>query len=324
MFKFFLKIIAPDNQIHLLDQACMPSGSGLIQWLRFFLFPYRRPLRAYFVYRLFRYTYFSLLPVAVGFCVDRLQSGDFAQNLNFYGPIGGIYLFIYAMLLANTWVFKKELVLTENASRSLALLGMSVLHSLPVEWHSQYPTGRKLELVMDARRGLLELLRVIRWQAMPIVGSLVGVTISLFIFKGPAYFVILLPLFSTLYLFCSWYFNRPVAKLYETYKDINSKLIAKLYEFSSSIVTVKSLSLEKFIENKAYKLESDSQVSKSKIYTVIFRRWFFVNGVAALFLVLISVLAVRAALMQQITPGSCAGIIMLFYSLWVSLEGISV
>lgn len=85
-----------------------------------------------------------MLPAAVGFYVDKLQSGEFQESPGYYSILGFCFLFLYSLMLVNSWVFKKELILTENASRSLSLFGMSILHSLPIKWHANQATGRKL------------------------------------------------------------------------------------------------------------------------------------------------------------------------------------
>ena len=313
-----------DIQIVKLDLEKSPKSDHLLKWMTYFLSPYLKPLSYFIGYRIFRYAYFAMLPVMVSYFVDGFQLNKIYSEYDHYAWLGTIYIFIYVFMLSNSWIFKRELIYTENASRSISILGLSILNRLPLEWHFDNASGKKIDIVMDARKSFFDLLMIFRWQFMPILGTLVGVCSSIFFIKAPVYLSLYYFLFAFSYLYTSWFLNKPVAKLFDNYKETFSKLLSRLYEFSSSILTIRSLGLENYVENKSYENEILAKDAKDKIYNIVFRRWFIVNSVAGIFLVIFSFSAFQECYNGSISTGAAASIIMLFYTLWTTLEGISV
>ncbi len=312
-------------QIKTLDPKAMPPrGANVFSWIMYFIIPYKNVLFPFFIYRVFRYSVFALLPAFLGYFLDGYVSNRIASHSGYYNSIAIAYLSLYVVLLSTPWIFKLESIVSENSSRSLALLGMKLLNSMPMSWHMDQSSGRKIDVVSEGRRGLFELIILFRWQMIPVVGNLIGAFLMVLIFEGPIYYAALIVLFVFLYLFSAWHFGKPLVACFKEYRETYSKLLARFYEFSSSALTIKALSLEPYLESQGRILEDGARDSALYIYEANFKKWTKVNLITSTFLVFLVVWGFRDLTLNNLTPGAYSSLLMLFIYTWNSLEGLSV
>lgn len=312
-------------QIKTLDPKAMPpKGASVFSWIWYFFVPYKNILAPYLVYRIFRYTTFALLPAFLGFYLDGYVTNKIATEAFFYNSLAIVYLSIYSILACNLGIFKLESTAAENASRSLALLGMKMLNTLPVSWHIDQASGRKIDIVNEGRRGLFELSILFRWQMIPVVGNIIGTCVMVMIFSGPRHYAVSMILFAFLYLFSAWHFGKPLVQCFKNYRETYSKLLSRFYEFSSSALTVKSLSLEPYLESQGMSLENSARDSAIFIYAANYSKWTKVNLTTVVFLLFFTISGFRDLSINVLTPGAFSSLLMLFIYMWNSLEGLSV
>jgi ABC-type multidrug transport system fused ATPase/permease subunit len=308
-----------------LDIDKMPkNGSNVFVWILYFIKPYKNVFIPFFFYRIFRFSIFALLPTFIGFFIDAYSTGNINLNPNFYYSLAIVYLGLYVPMLALPGVFKLEGILSENASRSLALLGLKILNKLPISWHMSQSSGRKMDIVNEARRSLFDFMLLFRWQMVPVLGNLIGASIMILVFNGPIYYALLMILFVFVYLSAAWHFGKPLVKSFSIFRETNAKLVARLYEFASSAITVKALSLERFLEREGLRLEEEARDSAVSIYNANFSKWTKVNLITIAFLLFFILRGYFDLLNSHLTPGAFSSILMLFIYVWSGLDGLSV
>jgi ABC-type bacteriocin/lantibiotic exporter with double-glycine peptidase domain len=134
--------IPPKIHVHKPD-SIPKEGTGVLQWIIFFLFPYKKVLIYFLVYRIFRSTIIYSFPTFVGFVIDGVikYQNDFLISQSFY--ISLIYLAVYVLLIVTPYLFFFETLAYENANRSLSLLGVYFLNSASIPWHIEHSSGKK-------------------------------------------------------------------------------------------------------------------------------------------------------------------------------------
>ena len=300
------------------DKAPMHTGN-IFAWMWYFLLPYKNIVIGFTAYRTVRYTIISLFPLLTGLMIDGLNSGKAMENPGFYFTILGIYavLFFFCMLQI---LFKWEVAAYEKASRGLTLYGIKHLNKLSLNWHEKEGSGGKLQRVMTGRKGFQEFTRYVRWDAFPLVGDITAIIITIFVAKLPIIYFLLFMGFVATYLFCSWYFARPYFGLYDKFNEKFEKLLSGVYEFVSSIRTVKSFHLSNYIDDKANRLEEVGQEAIIDAYTVNLIRWMICNVIGGIWMFGITGLGFYWTLQGEITIGAYASTILLTTYLWSSCE----
>lgn len=312
-------------EIKLLNfENLPPKGSGTLSWILYFIAPYKKVAYPYLIYRILRFTTFSLYPTFIGILIDLYQKQTDLIQADFETSFIFSYLTLYTLFLISPWIFKYESLAYENSSRGLALLGLKILNHLPLSWHIEHSSGRKLEIINDARRGYFELMVLFRWQMLPVIGSLISSVVMVGLFKGPAYYSISLVAFTFTYLLCAWHFGKPLFFHQNQYKNDTARIIAKLYEFASSALTVKSLALENYLEKTGLQIETKGRDSAISIYNANFFKWTIINILTACFVLFFCLVGYHDLKQGALSTGAYSGLLMLFIYLWSSLEGLSV
>ena len=310
--------------IRLPDRKDMPTDStSLLRWILFFIAPYKGTVYAYLVYRVFYFTAFGLIPLFIGFAINGLESGDAFERPVFYSCVVIGYLLFCTILSGNVWVFHFEMCTHEKISRALTLLSMQHVTSLPLTWHEQQGSGGKMQRIMTARKGFIELAIIFRWTIMPITGSLFGVIISIITLDAPLYYLLIYALFFASYVFVSLYFGRSVPELYNRFNQKFESLLSGVYEFASAIRTVKSFGLQRYMNHQAMDLETQGQNAIANVYSKIFRRWCFLHMTGFFWTTLLVGLGFWGTVQGWHSVGVFAAVYFLAENMWRDLERVS-
>jgi len=310
--------------IRLPRKEDMPvSSDSLIRWLLFFCKPYNHVIVPFVLYRLFRFTVMALVPLVIGIIINAFGTGEIrADPLPYIGLMVG-YFGIYAVLLSTLQVFYYEANAFEKISRAMTLFGMDHITGLPLEWHEREGSGGKLQRIMTARNSFSDLERNFRWVMMPIAGGLVGVTISVITLNAPWFYFLMYMGFAASYVGASWWMGRPVIKLYDRYNQTFEKLLSGVYEFVSSIRTVKALALEDYISTRAHMLEGQGHTAYKGVMARVFLRWTVLNTLCAFWLCLFAGIGFLGAYEGWLTPGAFAATFFLAFNLWLAVDSLA-
>lgn len=133
--------------------------SNIFAWIFYFLSPYKWLLSGFMSYRIFRQTIFALPPVLIGLLINALENGDFTQNTESYILYFTIFMvFYFVSHIASICV--PEISALEKVFRSFTIYSINHLNKLPMSWHEQQGSGKKIQRVMTARRGFQALFSI--------------------------------------------------------------------------------------------------------------------------------------------------------------------
>lgn len=293
--------------------------SNIVPWMWYFLLPYKWYITAFFSYRAVRYMWLSLLPVAIGYVIEGLETGDAATNTAHYLWFICGFMAVYTIVIINI-IFTPEIAFFEKASRAMTLYGINHLNKLPLSWHETQGSGGKLQRVMTGRKGFQELTRHIRWDFFPLVGDVLAITVSFMIMDIPVSYAPYFALFILTYLGASWYFALPFLKLYDRFHDKFEGLLAGVYEFVSAIRTVKAFHLNETIHKRASALEEAGQESIMATFFANLFRWSICNVIAAFWLFFFAWYGFYDVLDGHMSAGAFAATFFLAYRMWFSCE----
>ncbi len=301
------------------DKAPLHTSS-VVRWMWFFTSPYKATVLSFAAFRMVRYTIFGLIPIVIGYVIDGFESGALMADPGYYAWVLFGFLAVYWLVLTPNIIFTPEVRAYEKASRALTLFSIAHLNSLPLEWHERNESGKKLQRVMTGRRGYQEMARHLRWDVFALLGQTVAIGISFFLVVMPDYYLALYILFALTYGLASWHFAKPYFNLYDKFNQTFENLLGGVYEFVSSIRTVKSFHLERYVENAGLVLEGQGQHAIVRAYHQNLLRWSIVNAIAGFWLIVFAGLGFKLTLDGDMTPGVFAATFFLAFRLWSELE----
>lgn len=307
------KIILPPA-----DKAPLHTGNIAV-WIWYFLSPWKWRVCAFFLFRAFRYMWLSLIPVAAGYMINGLESGDAMVNTDHYVTFLLAFMLVYFICMINV-VFIPETRVYEKASRALTLYSINHLNALSLRWHEAQGSGGKLQRVMTGRKGLQELGRHLRWDFFKLVGDILAVCVSLYFMDIPLSYAPYYAGFIASYLLCSWYFARPFLKLYDRFHQKFENLLSGVYEFVSAVRTVKAFHLNHVIDERAKVLEEQGQQAIMKTFASNLLRWTICNFVGAIWVFVFAWKGFFDVLNGELTAGAYASVFFLATHMWFSCE----
>lgn len=319
-----MSTIPPSDTIIMPPREKAPVHTGSVAaWMWYFMSPYKWTIIGFTIYRLIRCTIFGLIPIVIGFVIDGFESGAVMEDPGYYAWMLFGFMAVYWLVLTPNIIFVPEARVFEKASRALTLYSISHLNSLPLEWHERNESGKKLQRVMSGRRGLQELCRHLRWDISMLVGQVIAIGISFFLVDMPPYYLALYLAFGLTYGAASWYFARPYFTLYDKFNQSFESLLGGVYEFVSTIRTVKSFHLEKYVETRGHVLEGQGQHAIIRAFSQNLLRWSIANGIAGFWLIVFAAVGFTLTMDGDMTAGVFAGTFFLALRLWSELEVIA-
>ncbi len=305
------------------SDAPLHSGS-VLRWILFFISPYKKIVWSFVAYRFIRFSYFASLPAIIGFIIDAVSEGRFAADPWLYAGGLGLYFTFFALMQITNLIFCIEVNAWEKLQRGMTLFSLRHLTRLPLDWHEAQGSGGKLQRVMTARKALDSLGMMMRWTFIPVASSLIGVVISMIALDAPWFYIPLYFLFFVSYFITSWYFGRPVEKLYDKFNKKFEKLLSGVYEFVSSIRTVKAFALDRHILERGYALEMEGQQAIQRVIWQIFFRWTIMNAVGVFWILTFVAIGLTGTLQGWLSVGTFTATFFLALSVLSGLEQIAI
>lgn len=300
------------------EKAPVHTGNIFI-WMWYFLSPYKWTIGWSFAFRTIRYTWFSLLPIVVGYIIDAFETGKAFENPDYYLTILIVYMVGFFIALMNI-IFIPEASAVQKAMRAQTLFSVNHLNKLSLTWHEAQGSGGKLQRVMTGRRGYEEILRHIRWDLFPLIGSIVAVFVTYFITDIPTYYLFMYLAFVASYIFVSWLLARPYLRLYDVFNSKFEKLLSGVYEFMSAVRTVKAFNIGRYIYRRADTLEEVGQKAIMDAYSINLVRWTASNIVGGFWIFLFAWLGFQNTLNGSMSAGLYASTFFLSLYIWGNCE----
>lgn len=308
------------NTIILPPENKAPLHSGnVLRWIWYFLSPWKWGVFFFLGYRSMRYMWLSLVPLAIGFLVNGLESGAAFDDTGHYITIMLMFMGGYLFFMINI-IFVLEVRIVERAARALTLYSINHLNSMPLNWHEEQGSGGKLQRVMTGRKGFQELLRHMRWDLFKLVGDILAITVTFFVMDVPWEYAPYYVLFISSYLIASWYFALPFLHLYDSFHQKFEDLLSGVYEFVSAIRTVKAFHLNQTIFNRARDLEEIGQEAIMKTFKSNLTRWTICNVIGASWLFFFAWTGFHDVLDGKLSAGAFTTIFFLAANMWASCE----
>ncbi len=300
------------------EKAPLHTGN-IFSWMWYFLSPYRLAIIGFFSLRTARHTWFSLLPIVMGFIIDALSTGKAAENPDFYVTIIIVYMVGFGIFLIN-YVYVREAAAVQKAIRAITLYSINHLNKLSLSWHENQGSGGKLQRVMTGRKGFDEILRHVRWDLFPLIGDMFAIIISAIITDIPIFYIWMYLGFISTYLFTSWYFARPYLRLYDKFNAKFEKLLSGVYEFVSAIRTAKAFHIGGYINKKAEALETSGQEAVMNAFSTNLMRWTISNLVGGIWIFLFIWIGFHQVLEGNMTAGMYTSTFFLATYIWHNCE----
>ena len=293
--KFFVKA-KPYNYSEL------PKSNSFFVWFWFFIEPKwlffaitLKRIVIIFIWALAPLVIQKIIDIAVNFPVS--EASQKIEKL----------LLVYLGLIVFSYVLQLGQVVMQNyfnmIKRQFSLFAFKYIVSLPTAWHELEGTGNKLQRIVTARNAFFDIALVYFYQGLDFVGTLLMALVAIIITDTPLIFMLYLVVYIVGYVSLALFFGKNENKhSYEIAKHFEQTL-GKTYEFASSIVTVKSLSLLPFISKNAWKKEMQSQKVSHKLAVSIRIKWFVINNFRAISFVLLAFFAWHAFSVGSISIG---------------------
>lgn len=310
-----------EHDIRLPDAAKMPSGSSsFLRWIWYFLAPYKATFLTFSVIRAVRFIILSLLPLAIGKTIDAFDKGwAFEDPWKIILFMAG-YMAMYGAALLSIRVFARESAMQDRLIRGMTLFSIAHMNKLPLHWHEAQGSGGKMQRIMTARNSIKQLYNIYKWTVIPFVGSLIGIVASVIAIDAPFYFMLMYIGFGMTFFAAAWATGRPLPELHNKHNKLLERLLSGVYEFVSSVRTVRAFHMQDYIERRAQIAEGEGHEAMRGVFRAIFRKWSILNMTGFFWMALFVALCIAGIFKGAMTTGAFATVFFLAHSLWTMLE----
>lgn len=301
----------------------MPVASdSFFRWLHFFLSPYFGTFVAFTIVRVVRFAIISMLPLAIGYTINAFDHGWAFQNPQKLLTIIVGYMVLYGVALLSIRVFARESAMQDRMIRGMTLFSIAHMNKLPLSWHEAQGSGGKMQRIMTARNSVKQLYNIYKWSVTPFIGTMIGIISSIAMIDAPWYFILIYVGFVASFFTMAWYTGRPLPGLHNKHNKLLEKLQSGVYEFVSSVRTVRAFHMQDYIESRARLFEGEGHGAMRAVFGAIFRKWSLLNMTSYFWLSLCVGLGLHGMFTGAMTTGAFATVFFLANNLWSMLENV--
>jgi len=305
-----------------LKNKNIPKNGNFFSRIWFFISSYKFQFSLYLINRILFFIWFALVPFFIKELVDFVNSPEFSQNPEW------AYFYIYLLWwLMFTWfilwlirVF--EIWLRDKIKRQFTIFATEHSLNLWLDWHENQWSWNKMQRIFTAREAIKNLIQLFYW---PVLRFIVAVSVMILAiwFSAPFIFIALIISYILIYVIFATILSKSFEKLQAEVDEFYEKVIGKVYEFASSVSTIKFFNLENFVKKRS--LESE-WVMYWKVWSLnvnIQFRTFFLNIISWIFFVLIWFLSVKYLIEWKISIWVAVMLIYYIWELWDYVESIA-
>lgn len=307
-----------ERRLRPLDPARAPRGRGFLAWMAFAIGPYRRTFWLVALVMMARHTVAAAIPMFFSYFIALVAEGGlgFGEAMGVAAP----YLAVFALFLAGVAVLYPQLTMVDLAMRSLGMYALDRMIAMDTAWHEAKASGAKGQKINKGRESFKILLDSFFWSILAQVGLFVSLGASIAVLEVP-------PLFYALYLlFGLSYFALAVLTLpalrhrFDRFYAAVEELFANVYDFLSSVTTIKIFTLERPILRRAREVEMVGHRAARHLFRFQGLRWVLLNLLAGGWIVAIFVLALYFATTGAIPLEAFTLILVFTVTAWMRFE----
>lgn len=299
------------------------KNANFLQWLWFFIRPYKIPFILHSLNRFARFLFISLQPFVIGKIIDAVQSGSALVDpwavwlwIIILGVISSI---VYLMLLFGIHESKTM----GKIYRGMTLYSVEHLMQLSLSWHEAEGSGGKMQRIMTARESIKRLLELYFYYYIIFAGSFAAVVVSVLLLDAPLFMIGLFIAFIASYFTVAMVMRRSLPKHYTKHNIAHENLSNKVYDYISAIRTVKTFALKPFILGRAHEGEHAGYNALIPVHVINYKMWILFNFTGLFWVLTILSLSFLSIQQGVMSIGAYAALAFLALKVWGELEGIA-
>ncbi|MGQ9371112.1 ABC transporter ATP-binding protein [Azospirillum sp. ST 5-10] len=309
---------AHDRRLRRLDPARAPRGDGFAAWLWFAVGPYRTTFAVTGAVMTVRHTVAASIPLFFSYFVAAVAAGgmDFASAMAAAAP----YLVVFVLYLAAIAVLFPQLATVDLAVRSLGLYALDRVIAMDTAWHEDVASGAKGQKINKGRDSFKILLDTFFWALLAQVGLFVSLGAAVATLDVPPVFYALYLLFGASYVAVALATLPALRRRFDRVYAAVEELFANVYDFLSSVTTIKIFTLERPILQRARAVELDGHDAGRRLFRLQALRWMGLNLTAGLWMIVIFVVALERATAGAMPLEAFTVVLMFTVGAWMRFE----
>ncbi len=307
-----------DRRLRPLDPDRAPRGRSFLAWMWFVVRPYRVPLFAVAVVMTLRHCVAAAIPLFFSYFVGLVATGgmDFAAAMATAAP----FLAGFALFLATIAFLYPQLATIDLATRSLGLYALDRIIAMDTAWHEAMASGAKGQKINKGRESLKTLLDTFFWALLAQVGLFVSLGLAIATLDVPGIFYVLYLLFGGTYVAVAVATLPPLRQRFDRFYATGETLFANIYDFLSSVMTIKIFTLETPILRRARGVELGGHAAGRRLFRFQAMRWMGLNLAAGLWMAVIFVVALERATAGAMPLEAFTVVLMFTVGAWMRFE----
>lgn len=304
------------------DNKQMPlESNSFLKWIWFFISPFKAKFFLFSLNRIIFFSSFALVPFIIKELIDFINSTDFQINPDkSYNYI--ILIWLFMLFSAFIWYLRKyEQMFYDKLKRIFSLFSLSYTIDIWLNWHQNQATWNKIQKIFKSRDSLKDLIRLFYGDILRFFIN-VFVAFTVIFLNSSAIFVLLIFIYIFTFFILALITWKNQRLIEDVVNDFFENVMWKVYEFSSSILTVKFFWLQKFVKNKTIEVETIQMDNTARLFHAIQVRWVILTGFAALWFMLISLFAIHERIIWSISTWVLIMIIWYVWEIWWLIDSI--
>jgi ATP-binding cassette subfamily B protein len=309
---------AHEGRLRPLDPARAPRGRRFLDWMWFVVRPYRIAFLAIATVMLLRHTVASAIPLFFSYFVGVVAAGemDFAAAMATATP----YLVVFALFLGGVAVLFPQLAMVDLATRSLGMYALDRIIAMDTAWHEELASGAKGQKINKGRDSFKTLMDSFFWTLLAQVGLFVSLGVAIATLDVPAVFYGLYLLFGATYVGIAVGTLPRLRQRFDRFYAAVEDLFATVYDFLSSVMTIKIFTLEQPILRRARAVELSGHEAGRRLFRFQSLRWMALNLSAGLWIAVIFIVALERATAGAMSLEAFSLVLMFTVSAWMRFE----
>ncbi|MGQ9426434.1 ABC transporter ATP-binding protein [Gilvimarinus sp. F26214L] len=307
-----------ERRLRALDPARAPRGRGFLSWMGFAIGPYRRTFWLVTLVMAMRHTMAAAIPLFFSYFIGLVAAGglDFGDAMVRATP----YLVVFALFLASVAVLYPQLIMVDLATRSLGMYALDRMIAMDTTWHEDKASGAKGQKINKGRESFKILLDSFFWAILAQVGLFVSLGAAIAVLDVPPLFYALYLLFGLSYCVIAVFTLPALRRRFDRFYAAFEELFANVYDFLSSVTTIKIFTLERPILRRARTVELAGHQTAQRLYSFQGLRWILLNLLAGLWIAGIFVVALYFATTGAMPLEAFTLVLMFTVSAWMRFE----
>ncbi|WP_051341151.1 ABC transporter ATP-binding protein [Azospirillum halopraeferens] len=307
-----------DRRLARLDPARAPRGDGFMAWMWFATGPYRGTLAAVGTVMLLRHSVAAAIPLFFSYFIAVVATGGmgFGEAVTTAAP----YLVVFILYLGGIAVLFPQLATVDLAVRSLGLYALDRVISMDTAWHEDVASGAKGQKINKGRESFKTLLDSLFWSLLAQVGLFISLGVAVATLDVPPVFYLLYLLFGGSYVAVALLTLPPLRRRFDRVYAAVEVLFANVYDFLSSVTTIKIFTLERPILQRARAVELDGHDAGRRLFRYQALRWAGLNLTAGLWMIVIFLVALESATAGAMPLEAFTVVLMFTVGAWMRFE----